>query len=86
MRQRIRKRAIETHFHTRFCHAHVSYNQWLHDSVATARLGLADGTNKLIEPEEWERIREGKLARRKSLVDCLPVPDLVSRLSSSTEV
>ena len=44
-----------------------AYTQWLHDVVEDSRAGLADGTYKRIEPNDWESIRAEKLRQRADL-------------------
>ncbi len=44
-----------------------AYTQWLHDVVADARAGLADGTYERIDADEWDRRRAAKLAKRADL-------------------
>ena len=41
-------------------HAALSHSEWAQQKVQTARDGLADGTNHLIEPDEWAIIRAAK--------------------------
>ncbi len=48
-------------------HAALSHNDWIAQKVASARAGLADGSNQLIETEEWANIRANKQAQRDSL-------------------
>jgi hypothetical protein len=45
----------------------MDYSQWLHDVVEDSRAGLADGTNKRIESDEWERIRSDKIRQRADM-------------------
>lgn len=45
-----------------------AYTQWLHEVVEDSRAGLADGTYKSIEAQEWESIRAEKLRQRAGLV------------------
>lgn len=43
-------------------HAHeaAAYDTWLCEKVGTSLAGLQDGSNPVIPPAEWERIREQK--------------------------
>lgn len=45
-------------------HAALSHTQWLEQKVRASRAGLADGTNKRINANEWESIRAAKQAQR----------------------
>jgi len=45
-------------------HAALSHSDWLEKKVSSSRAGLIDGTNKHIEPQEWESIRAAKRAQR----------------------
>ena len=38
----------------------LSHGEWALQKVRASRAGLVSGTNKLIEPEEWEAIRAAK--------------------------
>jgi hypothetical protein len=41
-------------------HAALSHNDWWQQKVLASRAGLADSSNSIIEPDEWERIRSEK--------------------------
>lgn len=45
-------------------HAALSHSDWLAKKVSASRAGLIDGTNKRIEPQEWENVRAAKLKQR----------------------
>ena len=45
-----------------------NYTKWLTEVVEDSRAGLADGTYKRIEPDDWQRIRAEKLRQRAGLV------------------
>lgn len=42
----------------------VTQREWIQRKLAAARAGLADGTNKLYDEEEWAQIRAAKVAAR----------------------
>ena len=45
-------------------HAALSHSQWAEQKVQAARDGLADGSNALIDGDEWADIRAAKLRQR----------------------
>ncbi len=45
----------------------LSHGEWAQQKVRASRAGLVSGTNKLIEPEEWEAIRAAKQRQRDAL-------------------
>jgi hypothetical protein len=45
-------------------HAALSHQGWAQQKVQASRAGLKDGSNKLIEPEDWEDIRAAKQRQR----------------------
>jgi hypothetical protein len=45
-------------------HAALSRAEWLTQKVDASREGLKDGSNRRIEPADWERIRAKKKAQR----------------------
>ena len=45
-------------------HAALSHAEWAQQKVQAARDGLANGTNRVIEPDEWAAIRAGKQRQR----------------------
>jgi hypothetical protein len=48
-------------------HAALSHSEWAQQKVQAAREGLANGTNRLIEPDEWTAIRKAKQQQRDTL-------------------
>ena len=48
-------------------HAALSHSEWAQQKVQASREGLANGTNTLIEPDEWAAIRKAKQQRRDDL-------------------
>jgi hypothetical protein len=48
-------------------HAALSHAEWAQQKVQAARDGLADGTNQLIEPDDWAAIRAQKQRQRDAL-------------------
>ena len=47
-------------------HAALSHSDWVTQKVEASREGLKVGSNQLIAPSEWEKIRERKMAQRKA--------------------
>ncbi len=45
-------------------HAALSHSEWAQQKVQASRDGLADGTNRLIAPDEWAAIRAAKQRQR----------------------
>jgi hypothetical protein len=45
-------------------HAALSHAEWLEAKVQAARAGLEDGTNRIIDEEEWKALRAARQARR----------------------
>jgi hypothetical protein len=48
-------------------HAALSHAAWAQQKVQAARDGLTDGTNQLIEPDDWAAIRAQKQRQRDAL-------------------
>ncbi|PRC93434.1 hypothetical protein [Solimicrobium silvestre] len=48
-------------------HAALSHSEWAQQKVQAAREGMLNGTNKLIEPDEWTAIRQAKQRHRDTL-------------------
>jgi hypothetical protein len=48
-------------------HAALSHSEWAQQKVQASRDGLVNGTNKLIEPDEWAAIRTEKQRQRDAL-------------------
>jgi hypothetical protein len=48
-------------------HAALSHSEWAQQKVQASRAGLADGTNMLIDSDEWEAIRVAKQRQRDAL-------------------
>lgn len=48
-------------------HAALSHSEWAQQKVQTSREGLANGTNRVIEPDEWTTIRAAKQRQRDTL-------------------
>jgi hypothetical protein len=44
-------------------HEAAAYDDWLRTKVTSSREGIENGTNRLIEPDEWADIRARKRAR-----------------------
>jgi hypothetical protein len=53
--------------HLKAAHQALSHNDWLRQKVNAARAGLVDGTNQLITPEQWEKIKAAKKDQRERL-------------------
>ncbi len=47
----------------RLAHEAAAYNDWLNTKVSASLEGLAQGTNRRIEADEWDRLRAAKAAR-----------------------
>lgn len=47
-------------------HAALSHADWVNQKVASARAGLADGTNQRFDATAWEAIRAEKKAQRQA--------------------
>ena len=48
-------------------HAALSHSEWAQQKVQAARMGVADGTNQLIEPDDWAVIRAARQQQRDAL-------------------
>ncbi len=48
-------------------HAALSHSEWAQQKVRSSRDGVADGTNQLIESEDWAVIRAAKQRQRDNL-------------------
>jgi hypothetical protein len=48
-------------------HAALSHSEWWQQKVQASRAGLADGSNKRIAQDEWEKIRAEKKGQRDAL-------------------
>jgi hypothetical protein len=48
-------------------HAELSHGEWAQQKVQAARAGVANGSNRLITPEEWAAIRTEKERQRNAL-------------------
>jgi hypothetical protein len=46
----------------RVAHEAAAYNDWLKVKISRSLDGLANGTNQIIEPEEWAKMRAAKRA------------------------
>lgn len=44
-------------------HEAAAYDDWLRTKVAVSLATIEQGTNRIIEPDEWAQIRAGKRAR-----------------------
>ncbi len=47
----------------RVAHEAAAYNDWLKEKVSRSLDGLENGTNRIIEADEWVKIRAAKQAR-----------------------
>ena len=48
-------------------HAALTHAQWVKAKVSASRDGLADGTNKIYDEDEWTQIRAAKVAARQGV-------------------
>lgn len=62
-----RTKRPDTSMRLKEAHAALSHSEWWQQKVQASRAGLADGSNKLIEQDEWEKIRAEKTRQRDAL-------------------
>jgi hypothetical protein len=62
-----RTKRPDTSMRLKEAHAALSHSEWWQQKVQASRAGLADGSNKLIEQDEWEKIRAQKKVQRDAL-------------------
>ncbi|MFA6922458.1 MAG: hypothetical protein WC216_11500 [Gallionella sp.] len=57
----------DTSMRLKEAHAALSHSDWWQQKVQASQAGLADGSNTLIEQDEWEKIRAQKKVQRDAL-------------------
>ncbi len=62
-----RNKRPDTSIRLKEAHAALSRSDWLQQKVQASRAGLADGSNKLIAPADWDKIRAEKKAKRDAI-------------------